>query len=113
MTGTPETTDFRFSSEDLEELTDALSRMAVRDHLPKEQWSLLLSIFAAAAGSVKVEDATEGKFPGVKVDGGVTGNPRDKEVKTLREQLRKACMPANPPGKPLKDMISPQKPPTR
>lgn len=109
MTETRDTTDFRFTSEDVEELIDALSRMAVSDHLPKGQWGLLLSIFAAAARSVDVEDETEGKFSGVKVEGGVIEDPRNKEVKELREQLRNARMPANPPGTPLKDMISPPK----
>jgi hypothetical protein len=109
MTETRDTTDFRFTSEDVEELIDALSRMVVSDHLPKEQWGLLLSIFAAAAPSVEVEDETEGKFSGVKVEGGVIEDPKNKEVKELRKQLQKAYMPAKEPGAPLGDMVSPPK----
>jgi hypothetical protein len=112
MTETPDTADFHFNKEDFEELTDAVSRMAVSDHLPKEQWGLLLSIFAAAARSVKVEaeDGTEGQFPGVKVDGGVITDPENKTVRELREQLQKAHMPANPPGASIGFMVSPPPP---
>ena len=109
MTETPDTADFQFTSEDVDELTDALSRMVVSDHLPKEQWGLLLAIFAAAARSVQVEDETEGKFSGVKVDGGVIEDPKNKGVKELRAQLRKAYVPGGPPEKPLRDMIQPPK----
>ena len=111
MTETPDTADFRFNREDFEELIDAVSRMAVSNHLPKEQWGLLLSIFAAATSSVKVEaeDGTEGQFPGVKVDGGVITDPGNKTVRELREQLQKAHMPAKRPGAPLGSMVSPPK----
>ena len=68
MTETPDTADFRFNREDFEELIDAVSRMAVSNHLPKEQWGLLLSIFAAATSSVKVE-AEDGTEKRIKVDG--------------------------------------------
>ena len=110
MTETPDTADFRFNREDFEELIDAVSRMAVSNHLPKEQWGLLLSIFAAAAGHVEVSgDETEGTFSGIKVDGGVITDPGNKTVRELREQLQKAHMPAKRPGAPLGSMVSPPK----
>jgi hypothetical protein len=110
MTETPGTTNFRFTSEDVDELTDALSRMVVSDHLPKEQWGLLLAIFAAAARNAEVEVETEGKFSGVTVLGGaVIEDPKDKKVKELREQLRKAYMPGGPQQKPFGDMVQPPK----
>jgi hypothetical protein len=108
MTETPDTADFSFTNRDVEGLIDALSRMAVK--LPKEEWGLLLSIFAAAAVTLEVgEDGTEGRFSEVKVVGGVIEDPKDKRVVALREQLQKAHMPAKPPGAPLGDMISPPK----
>jgi hypothetical protein len=110
MTEASDAPEFRFTREDFDELTDAVSRMAVSDHLPKGQWGLLLSIFAAAARSVEVENETEGKFPGVKVDG-VIEDPRNKEVKALREQLRGAHMPGNDPSGPLGAMVQPPKTP--
>jgi hypothetical protein len=109
MTETPATANIPFTRRDVEELTRTLSEMAVRDHLPKRQWILLLSIFAAAAGPVDAaEGATEGKFPGVGVQGGeVIEDPEGKEVEILRNQLRNAYMPASPPHRPFGDMVSP------
>jgi hypothetical protein len=110
MTETPSATDFQFTYEDFEGLIDALSKMAIG--LPKGQWGLLLSIFAAAAGHVEVSEAKpEGKFSGVRVkDGKVIEDPRGKEVRALREQLQKAYMPGRPPNS-IGFMVSPPKSP--
>ena len=109
MTETPGTNSFQFTRRDVEELTLALSEMAVRSHLPKEQWGLLLSIFAAAADHVEVgEGDTEGTFSEVGVQGGgVIEDPEGEDVETLRNQLRNAYMPARPPHRPFGDMVSP------
>jgi len=108
MTEIPDTANFSFTNRDVEGLIDALSRMAVK--LPKGEWGLLLSVFAAAAGNVDIgEDKTKGTFSGVKVAGGVIEDPKDKGVKALREQLQRAHMPAKPPSAPLGDMVSPPK----
>jgi hypothetical protein len=110
MTETPDTADFSFTHRDVDGLIGALSRMAVR--LPKGEWGLLLSIFAAAAPNVDIgEDKTKGTFSGVKVVGGVIEDPKDKRVEALREQLQNAHMPAKPPGAPLGDMVSPPQTP--
>jgi hypothetical protein len=83
--------------------------MAVRYRLPKEQWGLLLSIFAAAADHVEVaEGDTEGTISGVGIQGGgVIEDPEGEEVETLRNQLRNAYMPATPPHRPFGDMVQP------
>jgi hypothetical protein len=116
MTETSETSDFSFSGRDFEELIRALSNMA--GELSKEQWGLLLSIFAAAASNVEVavsKNERRGKFSGVKIDGGVViTDPKDKGIEELRKQLQKAYVPGNPPGTPpnmsLGDMVTPPKP---
>ena len=106
---TPDTVDFSFTNGDVEGLIDTLSKMAVR--LPKGEWGLLLSIFAAAAGTVDIgEDKTKGTFSGVEVPGGVIEDPKDKRVEALREQLQNAHMSAKPPGAPLGFMVSPPPP---
>jgi hypothetical protein len=110
MTETPDTANFSFTYRDVDGLIGALSRMAVR--LPKGEWGLLLSIFAAAAGNVDIgEDKTKGTFSGVKVVGGVIEDPKDKRVEALREQLQNAHMPAKAPGAPLGFMVSPPQTP--
>jgi hypothetical protein len=110
MTEPRDTADFLFGKEDAERLIDALSKMAHRDHLPKRQWGLLLSIFAAAAGHVEVSgDETEGTFSGIKVDGGVIEDPEGENVEALREQLQKAYMPGPPPTS-IVSMVSPPPP---
>jgi hypothetical protein len=114
MTEAPRPVGFEFTGDDFEELIDAVSRMAVSDHLPKEQWGLLLAIFAAAAGSVVQVNKTKGRLPPVDVYGGVIKDTKDEEVVALRRQLREAHMPAaKPPGQSFGDMVSPQKPPPR
>jgi hypothetical protein len=109
MTETPGTANIPFTRRDVEELTRTLSEMAVRNHLPKKQWSLLLSIFAAAASNVAADEgATVGTFPGVGVQGGeVIEDPEGKEFEILRNQLRNAYMPATPPHRPFGDMVNP------
>lgn len=108
MTETPDTSDISFSHRDVEGLITALSKMAGQGQLTRGQWGLLLSIFAAAAGDVEVgEDKTKGTFSGVKIDGGAITYPRNKDVKELRNQLRRAHMPAKRPGAPLQSMIVP------
>jgi hypothetical protein len=109
MTETPGTNSFQFTRTDVEELTLALSEMAVRNHLPKEQWGLLLSIFAAAADHVEVGVGdTEGTFSEVGVQGaGVIEDPEGEDVETLRNQLRNAYLPATPPHRPFGDMVNP------
>jgi hypothetical protein len=111
MTQPSDTADFRFTGKDVDKLTKALSEIA---HLmSKEEWGLLLSIFAAAADNVELDKNKEGMFPGVTVDGGVIEDPKDKGVEALRKQLEKAYMPANKPrGGPLRDMVSPPKDPS-
>ena len=110
MTETPDTVNFSFTNRDVDGLIGALSRMAVK--LPKGEWGLLLSIFAAAAPNVDIgEDNTKGTFSGVKVVGGVIEDPKDKRVEALRKQLQNAHMPAKPPGAPLGDMVSPPQTP--
>ena len=109
MTQKHDRTDFAFTSNVFDKLTDALSKMA-HDDLTVEEWSLLVSIFAASAGRLEVENKT-GRFSGVKVDGEKLGDPKGKGIEVLRKQLETARMPANPPGTPLKDMISPPKTP--
>jgi hypothetical protein len=100
--------DFPITNRDVVGLINALSEMSVK--LTRGQWGLLLSILAASAGNVEVgEDKTKGTFPGVRVDGGVITDPRNKTVQELREQLQKAHMPAKQPGAPLGSMVSPPK----
>lgn len=101
-------TDFAFTSKVFDGLIEALCKMA-DDGLPEEEWSLLLSVFAAAAGKLEVENETEGRFSGVMVDGGKIGNPTGKGIEVLRGQLQTARMPAYPPGMPPRDMVSPPK----
>jgi hypothetical protein len=106
-----DTSDFRFSPTALDRLIDRLAKMAKEEEVSKEQWSLLVSIFAAAPSSVEVEargNERRGKFSGVKTEGVIT-DPKDKEVtvEDLRKQLRKAYMPAKEPGAPLGDHIVP------
>jgi hypothetical protein len=110
MTEAPETSDISFSRRDIDGLTDALSKIA--GQLTRRQWSLLVSIFAAAAGNLEIDDddTSKGTFSGVKIDGNPITGPRQKDVKELRDQLRKAHMPAKPPGKPLGFMVTPPKP---
>lgn len=109
MTEAPETSDISFSRRDIDGLTDALSKMA--SQLTRRQWSLLVSIFAAAAANLEIDDDTsKGTFSGVKIDGKPISGPKQKDVKELRDQLRKAHMPAKPPGKPLGFMVTPPKP---
>ena len=110
MTEASDPADVPFTEEDFEKRIDALSKMAHR--LTKGQWGILLSIFAAAAGNVNVDqDGTGWSFSGIEVDGGVIEDPRHKEVETLRRQLLKARMPAKPPGNSFGDMVSPPKAP--
>jgi len=110
MTETSDTADFSFTHRDVYGLIDALSKMAVK--LPKAEWGLLLSIFAAAAPNVDIgEDDTMGTFSGVKVAGGVIEDPKDQEVEALRKQLKNARMPAKAPGASLGDMVSPPQTP--
>jgi hypothetical protein len=110
MTETPDAANFPFTGRDVDGLIDALSKMA--RHLPKEQWGLLLSIFAAAADNVEVDEEKKGRFSGVTVDGGVIEDPEHKGVEALRKQLEEAYMPANAPhGGPLRAMVSPPKGP--
>ncbi len=109
MTETPDTTKSPFSTGYVEELTYALSKMAVHDHLPREQWSLLLAIFTAAAGRVEVSgDETEGTSSAAEGEGGrVNEEPENKEIEALRNQLLKAYTPGPAPGPPDGDMVSP------
>lgn len=109
MTEAPETSDISFTRRDIDGLTDALSKMA--GQLTRRQWSLLLSIFAAAAGNLEIDDddTSKGTFSGVRIDGNPITGPRQKDVKELRNQLRQAHMPAKPPGKPLGFMVTPPK----
>jgi hypothetical protein len=109
MTETPDTGDYSFERTDVEGLIDVLSKTAPK--LTEGQWGLLVSLFAIAAGNVKVDDndTSKGMFPGVKVDGGMITAPKNKEVDELRRQLQKAHMPARPPGAPLGDMVTPPK----
>jgi hypothetical protein len=109
MTETPGT----FTHRDVEELTLALSKMAVHNHLPREQRDLLLSIFAAAKGHVEVgEDDTKGTISGAGVKrGGVIEGPEGKEVEALRNQLLNAYMPGGPPTGGSQAMVSPPKGP--
>jgi hypothetical protein len=103
-----ETEDFTITNRDVEGLTRVLGQIA--DKLTKGEWGLLLSILAAAAGNVEVgEDTTKGTFSGVSVEGGVITEPRNKEIEELLEQLRKARMPAKPPGQTLGFMVTPPK----
>jgi hypothetical protein len=106
MTETPDTSDISFTKRDVDGLINALAKMA--GQLTRGQWGLLLSIFAAAASNVELdEDKTKGTFPGVKIDGGMVTVPRNKTVVDLRKQLRAAHMPARKPGAPLQTMIVP------
>lgn len=110
MTEKPETVDFSFNKQDAMGLIDVLSGVAGK--LTRRQWGLLLSIFAAAADHVEVspkETRTRGKISGVKVDGGVITDPRNREVEELRKQLLKAYMPARPRHGGFGDMVSPPK----
>jgi hypothetical protein len=107
--GRPQTEDFTITNRDVEGLIRVLGEMA--EKLTRGEWGLLLSILAAAAGNVEVgEDTTTGKFSGVSVGGEVITEPRNKEVEELLGQLRKAHMPAKPPGGPLLDMVTPARP---
>jgi hypothetical protein len=109
--GKSKTKSFPVTNSDVEGLIDALSKMARK--LPPEQWGLLLSILAAAGGTVEVgARKTRGKFSGIKVEGGVITDPTDRKVIELRNQLRKAHMPGTSAGAPLGDMIIPPKPST-
>jgi len=92
-----DTNDFSFTSGDVKELTNALCEIAV--NLPKEQWGLLLSIFAAAAGGFEIsQNRKQGTFSGVKVrvDDGVIDDPEGKTADELCAQLRGAYMPGRP-----------------
>ncbi len=109
MTEMPEMKNFPFTNRDIEGLIDALSKMAVDAHLPKGQWGLLLAIFAAAANHVEISaNKTQGKFSGIKVDGGVIDDPKDKGVEELRKQLQNAYMPGRPPTS-IVSMVTPPK----
>jgi hypothetical protein len=112
MTETPDTGDFSFERTDVEGLITVLSKTA--PELTKGQWGLLVSLFALAAGNVKVDDndTSKGTFPGVKVDGEAISAAKNKEVDELRKQLRNAHMPGREPGAPLGDMIVPPPPNT-
>lgn len=104
----PETEDFLITYGDVEGLIDTLSEIA--DKLPRGQWGLLLSIFAASPSNLEVgDDKTRGTFSGIKIDGGVITYPRNKKVEELRRQLREAHMPGKSPSGPFKDMIIPPK----
>jgi hypothetical protein len=108
--GKSEIKSFPVTNSDVEGLIDALSKMARK--LPPEQWGLLLSILAAAGGTVEVgARKTRGKFSGIKVEGGVITDPADRKVEELRNQLRNAHMPGTSAGAPLGSMIVPTKPP--
>ena len=94
-----DTNDFSFTSGDLEKLLEELSKIAVK--LPKGQWGLLLSIFAAAAGGFKISQnqagEKEGTFSGVKVNDGVINDPQGKNSRELSDQLRGAYIPGRVP----------------
>jgi hypothetical protein len=102
-----DTDDFPFTRRDAEGLIDNLSEIVVK--LPKAQWGLLLAIFAAAAGHVEVSaDKTEGKFSGVKVDGGVISDSKGRDAEELRKQLRETYMPGSAPTS-IVSMVTPPK----
>lgn len=94
-----ETKNFSFTGDDILELTDKLSQFA-KDKLSKEQWALLLAIFAVAADHVETERGGErGKFSGVAIrDNAVQEikGPEYMRVEDLREQLRGAYVPGEP-----------------
>ena len=110
--GKSEIKSFPVTNSDVEGLIDALSKMARK--LPPEQWGLLLSILAAAGGTVEVgARKTRGKFSGIKVEGG-----RDHQTPQIGRLKNSAISSGKPTctgyvgGRaPLGAMIVPTKPP--
>lgn len=90
--------EFSYTRDDIDELTHRLAQCATE--LSKQQWDLMLAIFAAAADRVDIgTDTSRGTLPGaqVNVSEGTIENPEEATVKQLREQLRKAHIPGKPP----------------
>jgi hypothetical protein len=108
-----ETKNFSFTRDDILDLTDELSNFAKEKKLSKEQWALLLAIFAVAADHVEVERVgATGKFSGVAIRGNAdqeVESPARKTVEELREQLRGAYVPGEPVA-PIIDCILPPPP---
>jgi len=108
-----ETKNFSFTKDDILDLTNELSKFAKEKELSKEQWSLLLAIFATAADHVEVErGSTRGKFSGIAIRGNAdqeVESPARKTVEELREQLRGAYVPGEPVT-PIMDCIVPPPP---
>jgi hypothetical protein len=109
-----ETKNFSFTRDDILNLTNNLSKFAKEKELSKDQWALLLAIFAAAADHVEVERVGErGKFSGVAIRGNADQeieSPARKSVEDLREQLRGAYIPGRPVA-PIPDCVVPPPPP--
>jgi hypothetical protein len=103
------TKDVTFTRKDIDSLIQKLGEFAT--HLNKEEWDLLLAIFAVAADQAEVgTDLTKGTFPGigVKGKGEMIDDPEGKKARELREQLRRAYRPGKPPvPHPLPERVTP------
>lgn len=104
-----EVDDFSFTRADIETLTAELGEFATK--LTKQQWGLLLAIFAAAANHVETGiNSDQGKLPGVTV-GRIkrVDDPGSADAGKLRDQLRRAYTPGRPPAS-IVDRVTPVKP---
>ena len=76
---------FRLRGMTSSDLTDELSKFAKEKKLSKEQWALLLAIFAVAADHVEVERVgATGKFSGVAIGAMQTRRSRAPNARLSR-----------------------------
>jgi hypothetical protein len=102
--------DLEFNGDHLYKLTNELGPVAKR--LDKQEWSLLLAIFAAAADHVKSSpDKSVGRLvtPQLKGNEKMVTYPTRAGVDKLRKQLRRAFVPGGPPSS-FDDRVTPPKP---
>jgi hypothetical protein len=104
-----ETSDVPFRSEEVDALTDRLSRFA--SALSPEEWRLLLAILDSASSNFEQVADTPPKAPASK---DAKRKPSEEmTAKQLRDKLRKTYIPGKPPPRKKYQVTPPQITPPR
>jgi hypothetical protein len=100
--------DITFDWHQVKRLTNALGRFSTE--LDREEWALLLAIFAAAADKIDPSpDGKSGTLPAAQIrgNGETVEDPRESDAVELREQLLDAYTPGKSPPQGFSDNVHP------